>query len=65
MHIFNIDAVQTAQQPIFIVEGEIDALSIIDVGGEAIALGDISNIRLFVPDLARKMNASAESEKTL
>lgn len=48
VHIFNIDAVRTAQQPIFIVEGELDALSIIDVGGEAIALGGLSNIGLLV-----------------
>lgn len=48
VHIFNIDAIRTAQQPIFIVEGEIDALSIIDVGGEAIALGGVSNIGLLV-----------------
>lgn len=39
VRIFNIEALQTAQKPIFVVEGEIDALSIIDVGGEAIALG--------------------------
>ena len=42
--IFNLDAVWQAQQPVFIVEGEIDALSIIDVGGEAIGLGSISNV---------------------
>ena len=45
VHIFNVNALQTAQKPIFIVEGEIDALSIIDVGGEAIALGSTSNVR--------------------
>ena len=45
VRIFNIEALQTAQKPIFIVEGEIDALSIIDVGGEAIALGSVSNAR--------------------
>ena len=39
--IFNLDAVWQAQQPVFIVEGEIDALSVIDVGGEAIGLGSI------------------------
>ena len=39
VHIFNAKALQTATKPIFIVEGELDALSIIDVGGEAIALG--------------------------
>lgn len=43
--IFNSEALQTAQKPIFIVEGEIDALSIIEVGGEAIAIGSTSNKR--------------------
>lgn len=41
-HIFNVSALQTATSPIFIVEGELDALSIIDVGGEAVALGSTS-----------------------
>ena len=44
-HIFNEKALQEAKKPIYIVEGEIDALSIIDVGGEAIALGSTSNKR--------------------
>lgn len=65
VHIFNIDTVQTAQQPIFIVEGEIDALSIIDVGCEAIALGGISNIGLLISDLTRKMNIESESATIL
>ena len=36
--IFNRKILNTAQKPIFVVEGELDALSIIDVGGEAVAL---------------------------
>lgn len=43
-HIFNIEALQTAEKPIFVVEGEIDALSIIDVGGEAVGLGGTSKV---------------------
>lgn len=43
VRIFNSGALYTAQKPIFVVEGEIDALSIIDVGGEAIALGSVAN----------------------
>ena len=39
LHIFNYSALYAAVQPIYIVEGEIDALSIIDAGGEAIGLG--------------------------
>lgn len=45
VRIFNIRALREAQKPIFIVEGELDALSIIDVGGEAIALGSTANKR--------------------
>lgn len=40
--IFNSKALQTAQQPIFIVEGEIDALAVMSVGGEAVGLGSTS-----------------------
>ena len=41
--IFNERAITEAQKPIIVVEGEIDALSIIDVGGEAIGLGSANN----------------------
>lgn len=41
-HIFNLDALQTADKPIFIVEGEIDAMSIYEIGGEAVALGSVN-----------------------
>ena len=44
----NILALQKAQKPIFITEGEIDALSIIEAGGEAIGLGSAANINKFV-----------------
>jgi replicative DNA helicase len=45
VRIFNTKALQTVQKPIFITEGEIDALSIIEVGGEAIATGSTANRR--------------------
>ena len=48
LHFLNIEALQTATQPIYIVEGELDALSIIDVGGEAIALGTTSKVKAFL-----------------
>lgn len=44
VHIMNLGAIHTADKPIFIVEGEIDALSIIEAGGEAVALGSTSNV---------------------
>lgn len=43
--IFNSGALKTADRPIFITEGELDALSIIEVGGEAIATGSTANRR--------------------
>ena len=44
VHIFNAKALQRASKPIFIVEGELDALSIIEVGGEAVGLGSLGNV---------------------
>ena len=38
-NLFNIKALEAATKPIYIVEGELDALSIIEVGGEAVGLG--------------------------
>ena len=45
VRLFNAGALYTAEQPVFVVEGELDALSILDVGGEAVALGSVSNWR--------------------
>lgn len=44
VRLFNIEALKQNLKPVFIVEGEIDALSIIDVGGEAVALCSVANI---------------------
>lgn len=44
----NINILDKTDEPIFIVEGEIDALSIIECGAHAISLGSISNIRSFI-----------------
>lgn len=48
IHLFNEQALKTATKPIFIVEGELDALSIIEVGGEAVALGTTTKSRAFI-----------------
>lgn len=50
VHIFNIAALD-AEMPIFVVEGEIDALSIIEVGGNALALGSVSNVERLLKEL--------------
>ena len=54
IHIFNAKALQTARKPIFIVEGELDALSIIEVGGEAVALGTTTKVKSLLEVLKTK-----------
>ena len=49
--IFNIEVLEKAESPIFIVEGEFDALSIEEIGYEAIALGSTSMVERFVSNL--------------
>ena len=48
IQLFNKKALQTATKPIFIVEGELDALSIIEVGGEAVALGTTTKCKALI-----------------
>ena len=55
--IFNSKALYTASKPIFVVEGEIDALSIIEAGGEAIGLGSTSNYKQLLSLLEKKKPA--------
>ena len=45
-HIFNIDIIGKTEKPVFIVEGEFDALSIMEAGGEAIALSSTAHADL-------------------
>ena len=51
--IFNFEALEKSKIPIVVVEGEIDALSIIEAGGQAVAVGSISYIRQFM-DFVKK-----------
>lgn len=46
--LFNLNAVIKADKPVFIVEGEIDALSVIEVGGIALGLGGVTNVKRFL-----------------
>lgn len=41
--LFNLKALESTEKPVFIVEGEIDALSIMTAGGAAVGLGSTSN----------------------
>ena len=47
MHIFNLTALD-GNEPVYIVEGEIDALSIIDAGAAAIGLGSTSMVKSLI-----------------
>lgn len=52
VHIFNSEILKNPPyQPIFITEGEIDALSIIDAGGQAIAMGSAANVDLLLAEI--------------
>lgn len=51
VNIFNISALWNADKPVFIVEGEIDAMSICDVGGEAVGIGSTSMIGKLIETL--------------
>lgn len=55
--LFNQSALTAADKPIFIVEGEIDALSVIEVGGEAVGLGSASIVSHLVTLLEKEKPA--------
>ena len=54
--LYNTQALSKAKKPIFICEGELDTLSIIEAGGEAIGLGSTANYMQLVKLLEVKKN---------
>lgn len=54
IQLFNRKALQEAKKPVFVVEGELDALSIIEVGGEAVALGTTTKVKSLLELLKTK-----------
>lgn len=46
--IFNAEALRNPSQPVFVVEGELDAMSVMEASGEAVGLGSIANTRRFL-----------------
>lgn len=52
--IFNIGVLKTSRQHVVVVEGEFDALSIIEAGNDAIALGSTSNVDKLIDWLKEK-----------
>lgn len=57
--LFNGKALYEAEKPLFIVEGEIDALSIIEAGGQAVGLGSTSNARQLIDMVKKQKPAQA------
>lgn len=53
-NMFNIDALES-ELPVFVTEGEIDALTILDIGPKCVALSGTSNIEKFA-EACRKAN---------
>lgn len=53
--IFNLAALhEAASRPVFVVEGAIDALSIIEAGGQAVGLNSTGNIGKLIDDLRQR-----------
>lgn len=51
---FNHKCISANNKPLFIVEGEIDALSIIEAGGQAVGIGSIANVKGFLSLLEQR-----------
>ncbi len=51
-HFFNFSALNQ-NEPVFVVEGEIDALSVEEVGCHAVSLGGVNNIKNFVDEVKK------------
>ena len=52
-HIFNAEALTKATSPIFVVEGEIDAMSFYEVGAEAVGMGSMGYVKLFLAEVEK------------
>ena len=47
-NIFNLEVLRSSEQNVVVVEGEFDALSVIEAGNDAIALGTTTNVEKFL-----------------
>lgn len=53
-HFFNEDVLKSATKPIFVTEGAMDALSIIECGGEAVALNSTAAVKKMLHHLEKE-----------
>ena len=54
VHIFGLNNITRSDRPIFVVEGELDALSLMEIGRSAVALGSVSYTNLFLREIAQR-----------
>lgn len=66
-HLFNAEALKPENvgpdKPIFVVEGELDALSVMEAGGQAVALGSVQNTDLLAHEITKIKQHLAHSEE--
>lgn len=62
---FNKGILVKCKEPIFIVEGEIDALSIIDVGFNCIGLGSMNYIDIFIKNVEKAIDKLEKQGKDI
>lgn len=65
VHIFNLGALTNEERPVFVAEGEIDALSIIEAGGEALGLGSTAYVKIFLRELDALLSSGAKITRPL
>lgn len=58
VHLYNPQALDKEQEAVFITEGEIDALSIVEAGGEAVGLGSAGNYKRLAERLEKRKPAA-------
>ena len=58
--LFNLAALNQTSKPVFVVEGEIDALSIIDAGGVALGLCSVANIGKLIETIKERQTKGTE-----
>ena len=52
--IFNEQALYSSKKPIVVTEGELDAMSVMEVGGEAVAIGSTSVAKQFIEKIIKR-----------
>ncbi len=54
VNIFNADALWKSETPVCVCEGELDAMSVVDCGCEAVALGSVAYLPMFLRTIGQR-----------